>query len=273
MVEEPPTLGSCSFSSFGQRSSQGFFEHFRLCIFRYSDLLKEYAGASQTRLPSSSTSPGEPTVHKSQEVSFTSHLSLSRATSLRVDRSLFPGHLKPTRLFVPSRRSSLVPPSWSTRILQDNSSWKPTHRTSGSAIQRGTTTWVTELPGIKLALKEWRHWLEGTKHAIQVWTDHNNLAYLQSAKKLNPRQSRWSLFFSRFDLCISFRPGPKPDAFSRQFATDDSVREPAPIIPPSWSVGALRWEIEDTELKAQQQEPDPGNGSPNRIYVPSTVRA
>lgn len=39
-----------------------------------------------------------------------------------------------------------------------------------------------ELLAIKLALEEWRHWLEGTHHPFQVLTDHRNLEYLQDAK-------------------------------------------------------------------------------------------
>ncbi len=32
-----------------------------------------------------------------------------------------------------------------------------------------------ELLAIKLALEEWRHWLEGAKHPFTVLTDHKNL--------------------------------------------------------------------------------------------------
>ena len=52
-----------------------------------------------------------------------------------------------------------------------------------------------ELLAIKLALEEWRHWLEGATHQFQVLTDHKNLQYLKEAKRLNPRQARWALFF------------------------------------------------------------------------------
>lgn len=47
-----------------------------------------------------------------------------------------------------------------------------------------------ELLAVKLALEEWRHWLEGSKYPFQVLTDHRNLEYLQSAKRLNPHQAR-----------------------------------------------------------------------------------
>lgn len=50
-------------------------------------------------------------------------------------------------------------------------------------------------------------------------TANKNLEYIQSAKHLNPRQARWSLFFSWFDYVLSFRPGSrklKPDTLSCQ---------------------------------------------------------
>lgn len=92
-----------------------------------------------------------------------------------------------------------------------------------------------ELPAIKLALEECRHLLEGAEQPVLVWTDHKNVSYLQSAKRLNPRQSRWSLFFSRFNLSISCRPGTrntKPDALSHLHSPDDSEKTPATILPP-----------------------------------------
>lgn len=66
-----------------------------------------------------------------------------------------------------------------------------------------------ELLAIKLALDEWRHWLEGAQFPFTVITDHKNLQYLRGAKRLNPRQARWSLFFTRFNFHISYRPGTK----------------------------------------------------------------
>ena len=49
-----------------------------------------------------------------------------------------------------------------------------------------------ELLAIKVALEEWRHWLEGAEHLLLVWTDHKNLEYIRSAKRLNSRQARWA---------------------------------------------------------------------------------
>lgn len=55
-----------------------------------------------------------------------------------------------------------------------------------------------ELLAVVLALQEWRHWLEGSTLPFVVWTDHKNLSYLRSARRLNSRQARWALFLGRF---------------------------------------------------------------------------
>jgi hypothetical protein len=55
-----------------------------------------------------------------------------------------------------------------------------------------------ELLAVKLALEEWRHWLEGSGVPFVIWTDHKNLEYIKSAKRLNSRQARWALFFRSF---------------------------------------------------------------------------
>jgi len=64
-----------------------------------------------------------------------------------------------------------------------------------------------ELLAIKLALEEWRHWLEGANHRFEVITDHRNLEYLRDTKRMNPRQAQWALFLTRFDFTVSYRPG------------------------------------------------------------------
>lgn len=133
-----------------------------------------------------------------------------------------------------------------------------------------------ELLAIKLALEEWRHWLEGAKHPFIVWTDHKNLAYLQTAKRLNPRQARWALFFTRFQFTITYRPGSrniKPDALSRKDSETEENEDPENILPPDCVVGAISWEIESLIRAAQDTEPDPGTGPPGKLFVPQSVRS
>ncbi len=121
-----------------------------------------------------------------------------------------------------------------------------------------------ELLAVKLTLEEWRQWLEGARHPFQVLMDHKNLEYLQQAKRLNPRQARWSLFFNQFQFLLSYRPGTKnvkPDALSRAYSPETQEKPLASIIPRSRIVAPLQWELERVVREAQAQEPDPG-GSP-----------
>lgn len=133
-----------------------------------------------------------------------------------------------------------------------------------------------ELLAVKMALEEWRHWLEGAEQQFLVWTDHKNLAYIQSAKRLNSRQARWALFFSRFNFLLTYRPGSrntKPDALSRQFSTEEPTPEPEPILSPACVVAAVSWEIKNIIKDAQKTQPDPGLGPPDRLFVPDSVRS
>ena len=134
-----------------------------------------------------------------------------------------------------------------------------------------------ELLAVHDALREWRHWLEGATHPFLVVTDHKNLVYLKAARRLNPRQSRWALFFTRFNFTVTYKPGTlnvRADALSRQHdAPAAPATEPAPILPASLFCGAVAWAIEAAVNLARRSEPGPGGGPPNRLYVPSSVRA
>ncbi|XP_062403850.1 uncharacterized protein LOC134094368 [Sardina pilchardus] len=130
-----------------------------------------------------------------------------------------------------------------------------------SPAERNYDVGDRELLAIKMALEEWRHWLEGAQNPFLVWTDHKNLEYVQKAKRLNPRQARWALFFNRFDFVLSYRPGSKnqkPDALSRLFQNTAHEGTSATILPESKIVAPVRWGIEAVVRQAQTKEPDPG---------------
>jgi len=48
--------------------------------------------------------------------------------------------------------------------------------------------------------------LEGATHLVEIWTDHKNLEYFMTAKKLNRCQAHWSLHLARFDFLLHHRP-------------------------------------------------------------------
>uniref|UniRef100_A0A8C2GHW3 Gypsy retrotransposon integrase-like protein 1 n=1 Tax=Cyprinus carpio TaxID=7962 RepID=A0A8C2GHW3_CYPCA len=131
-----------------------------------------------------------------------------------------------------------------------------------------------ELLAIKLALEEWRHWLEGARHPFQVLTDHKNLEYLKMAKRLNPRQARWALFFTRFDFTISYRPGSKnikADALSRCHTPEENSEEPEPILPERLLVSPITWSTETIPSSNASANTPPGC-PPDRQYINRTRR-
>ncbi|KAI2659925.1 Transposon Tf2-9 polyprotein [Labeo rohita] len=133
-----------------------------------------------------------------------------------------------------------------------------------------------ELLAVKLALEEWRHWLEGSGVPFMVWTDHKNLEYIRTAKRLNSRQARWALFFGRFDFTLSYRPGSKnvkPDSLSRIFDRSDRPSTPESIFSETLIVSTLSWEVESKVRTALHGVTPPAGCPPNRLFVPESLRS
>jgi hypothetical protein len=76
-----------------------------------------------------------------------------------------------------------------------------------------------ELLAIITTFEQWRPYLAGAQHRVQVMTDHKNLLYFTTTRTLNRRQARWSIFLADFDFEIQYQPGTqqrKADALSRR---------------------------------------------------------
>lgn len=128
-----------------------------------------------------------------------------------------------------------------------------------------------ELLSMKAAIEEWRHWLEGAVNPFQVITDHKNLEYIKSAKRLNPHQAHWSLFFTCFQFTVTYRPGSKnskADALSRHHNPSTDNVTPESILPPSVIIAPITWDIMKEIQRAHQQEPPSANCPPNKHFVP-----
>jgi hypothetical protein len=59
-----------------------------------------------------------------------------------------------------------------------------------------------ELMAIITAFEQWRSYLVGAQHRVQVLTDHKNLLYLTATRTLNRCQAHWSIFLTDFDFEI-----------------------------------------------------------------------
>src|ERR1700724_490306 len=55
--------------------------------------------------------------------------------------------------------------------------------------------------------KHWCHYLEGSQHTIEVWSDHQNLQGFMKQPKINGRQARWLVYLTLYDFIIKHRPG------------------------------------------------------------------
>jgi len=99
--------------------------------------------------------------------------------------------------------------------------WHPIafYSKSLSSVERNYKIHDKEMLAIIRALEEWRHFLEGATYPVEIWTNHKNLEYFVTAKKLNRHQARWSLHLARFDFLLHHRPGctmGKLDVLSRR---------------------------------------------------------
>jgi hypothetical protein len=64
-----------------------------------------------------------------------------------------------------------------------------------------------ELLAIIRAVQAFRHLLLGAKHKILIRSDHKNLKYFKSSRKITPRQARWYEFLEDYDFELEHLPG------------------------------------------------------------------
>jgi len=65
--------------------------------------------------------------------------------------------------------------------------WHPVafYSKSLSSVEQNYEIHDKEMLAIIHVLEEWRHFLEGATHLVEIWTDHKNLEYFMTAKKIN----------------------------------------------------------------------------------------
>ena len=103
-----------------------------------------------------------------------------------------------------------------------------------------------ELMAIVRAFEQWRPELEGAKHAVSVVSDHKNLEYFMSSKKLSRRQARWSEFLSRFDFTIKYRP--------EKLCRADGLTRRGQDLPRDVADDRMQWQ-QQTVLKKKNLDP------------------
>ena len=99
--------------------------------------------------------------------------------------------------------------------------------------ERNYQIYDRELLAIIRGLETWEHHFLGSPHRLQIRSDHKNLTYWQTARKLNRRQARWSLYLSQFDYELVHVPGSQmivSDALSRRPDHDDGKSDNEDIV-------------------------------------------
>ena len=87
--------------------------------------------------------------------------------------------------------------------------------------------------------KQWRVYVKGATHPIQVHTDHKNLGYFSQAKTTSRRHGTWAATLAAYNYDIIYRKGAsngKPDALSRR---PDCIPPPLPSLPILPHTGSL----------------------------------
>src|SRR5204862_5426258 len=83
-----------------------------------------------------------------------------------------------------------------------------------------------ELYFIVFIKRKWRHYLEGAKHTIIVYSDHKNLTYFFTTKELSGRLVRWweELFTCDIKIIYTLEKNNEPaDALSRRPDHNDQI--------------------------------------------------
>ncbi len=100
-----------------------------------------------------------------------------------------------------------------------------------------------ELLAIIRCLKHWRPELECTDISVKIFTDHLNLKYFMTIKKLTRRQARWAEKLSEYNFKIIYQPGKQnlkadalirmPDAKSVESNDDRKLYQHQVLLPAS----------------------------------------
>ena len=105
---------------------------------------------------------------------------------------------------------------------------------SFSPTERNYEVYDRELLAIIHALRDWRHYIQGSPHETIVYSD---LIYFRNPQKLNRRQAGWSLELSEYDLKLIHLPGTKmvqSDTLSRRsdfYLDEDNDNEDVTLLP------------------------------------------
>jgi hypothetical protein len=134
-----------------------------------------------------------------------------------------------------------------------------------SETERKYEIYNWELLGIIWALKERRHYIQGSGHTTIFYSNHKNLMYFWTAQKFNDWQARWSLYLSGFNLKLIHLPGTnmvQSNALSRQpdYGTNEQMEEEDKVVlPDNLFINLLDTELQEQILNGKELDLDVKN--------------
>jgi RNase H-like domain found in reverse transcriptase/Integrase zinc binding domain len=127
--------------------------------------------------------------------------------------------------------------------------------------QRNYDTGDRELLAIVWALKEWRHYIQGSGHTTIVLFDHDNLRHFKVPQTIGRRMARWTLYLSKFDIKLVHIPGKKniqADSLSRRpdLCPQETDNEDVIVLPEHLFVNLIDMELQKKIANAKNMDYD-----------------
>ena len=131
-----------------------------------------------------------------------------------------------------------------------------------SPTKRNYEIYNQELLAIIGALKEWRHYIQGSPHTTVIFSDHKNLTYFWEARKLNWQQAQWSLYLLEFNVKLVHIAGMKviqSDTLSRRpdfIPEEDTDNKNITMLPDTLFMNLIDAELQERILNREKLDSD-----------------
>src|SRR5215469_6394837 len=133
--------------------------------------------------------------------------------------------------------------------------WRPVAFRSRALteVERNYEIYDKEMMAIMDSLDDWRQYLLGATHTVEVFTDHLTLQYFRKPQKLNRRQARWATELGEYDIHLIYKPGKsmgKADVLSRMSGLETGENDNANqiLLKPEVFLSALNLEAPEDEI-------------------------
>lgn len=127
--------------------------------------------------------------------------------------------------------------------------------TTMSEAERNYNVHNWKFLAIMKTFEAWRHYLAGSPHKIDIWSDHHNLQYFRTTRKLNRSRARWSAELQDYSFQITHKPGKtqaRSDGLSQRRNHDDGSQDNEDQILLEDNLFVKRTEVIDMDLIRSQ---------------------